>query len=209
VREARPLPHVDAWLARIFAPERIAATARQVVDADAAANREDPAVARARATLVECERKLAKYIDGLEAGIPAELLAPRVAAAQREKAAAEAVLATAPPAPKPLGFDEVMGTLTALSNLPELLETIEQSDRAALYQALGLTVTYRRVGHSEQVKLRSAITSSGVDLERVEDRLETLLHAPSSWITAGQSLARPPDQQRVHTGVRSRDLNFH
>jgi hypothetical protein len=90
-----------------------------------------------------------------------------VAATQREKAAAEAVLATAPPAPKPLGFDEVMETLTALSNLPELLETIDQSDRAALYQALGLTVTYHRVGHSEQVKLRSTITSEGVDLERV------------------------------------------
>jgi DNA invertase Pin-like site-specific DNA recombinase len=167
VREDRLLPHIDAWLARIFAPERIAQTAKQVVEADAAGNREDPAVTRARAILVECDRKLAKHIDGLEAGIPAELIAPRVAATQREKAAAEAVLATAPPAPKPLGFDEVMETLTALSNLPELLETIDQSDRAALYQALGLTVTYHRVGHSEQVKLRSTITSEGVDLERV------------------------------------------
>ena len=167
VREDRLLPHIDAWLATIFAPERIAATARQVVDADAAGNREDPAVTRARATLIECDRKLAKYIDGLEAGIPAELIAPRVAAAQGEKTAAEAVLATAPPVPKPLGFDEVMEALTALSNLPQQLETIDQSDRAALYQSLGLTVTYRRVGHSEQVKLRSTITSGGVDLERV------------------------------------------
>jgi hypothetical protein len=114
---------------------------------------------------VECERKLAKHLDGLEAGIPAEVIAPRIAAAQREKAAAQAVLATAPPAPKALTLDEVVETLSTLRNVPELLEIIEQADRAALYQALGLTVFYRRVGASEQVKLRS--TFSVVDLSRV------------------------------------------
>ena len=62
------------------------ATAAQVVEADADGHREDPAVVRARATLVECERKQAKHLDGLEAGIPAEVIAPRIAATQREKA---------------------------------------------------------------------------------------------------------------------------
>lgn len=101
VREDRLLPHIDSWLGKMFAPERIALTAREVVQADAEGHREDPAVVRARATLVECERKLAKHLDGLEAGIPAEVIAPRIAAAQREKAAAQAVLATAPPPPNP------------------------------------------------------------------------------------------------------------
>jgi hypothetical protein len=74
-------------------------------------------------------------------------------------------LALAPPAPQALTFDEVVETLTMLRNLPELLEVIEQADRAALYQALGLTVQYRRVGASEQVKLTSTLV--GVALERV------------------------------------------
>ncbi len=165
VREDRLLPHVDAWLCSLFAPERIEATAAQVVEADAEGHREDPAVVRARATLAECERKQAKHLDGLEAGIPAEVIASRIAATQREKAAAEAVLATAPPPPEPLTFAEVVQTLSALHNLPELLETIEQADRAALYQALGLTVLYRRIGTTEQVKLTSTLRS--VDLERV------------------------------------------
>ena len=56
-------------------------------------------------------------------------------------------------------------TLTALHDLPELLERIEQADRAALYQALGLTVRYRRVGSTEEVKLTSTLRS--VDLEQV------------------------------------------
>jgi len=76
VREDRLLPHIDSWLGKMFAPERIAATAREVVQADAEGHREDPAVVRARAALMECERKLAKHLDGLEAGIPAEVIAP-------------------------------------------------------------------------------------------------------------------------------------
>ena len=97
------------------------------------------------------------------------VIAPRIAATQREKDAAKAVLATAPPPPKPLTLGEVVETLSALHTLPELLDRIERADRAALYQALGLTVRYRRVGASEEVKLTS--TLRGVDLERVDESI--------------------------------------
>ena len=165
VREDRLLAHIDQWLSKLFTPENIEATAAAIVTADSEDRREDPEVARARITLVESERKLAKHLDGLEAGIPAEVIAPRIAAAQREKAAAEAVLASAPPTPQPLTLDEVIETLSMLRDLPELLGAIEQADRAALYQALGLHVTYRRVGAVEQVRLRTSLRA--VDLERV------------------------------------------
>ena len=167
VREDRLLPHVDAWLCGLFAPEHIEATAAQIVDVDSQGHREDPAITRARATLTECERKLSKHLDGLEAGIPADVIASRIAATQREKDTAQSVLATAPPAPRPLSLDEVVETLTALRDLPELLGRIEQADRAALYQALGLTVRYRRIGSTEEVQLTSTLRS--VDLERVAE----------------------------------------
>jgi len=165
VREDRLLVHIDQWLSKLFTPENIEATAASIVTADSEDRREDPEVARARITLVESERKLAKHLDGLEAGIPAEVIAPRIAATQREKAAAEAVLASAPPSPQPLTLDEVIETLSMLRDLPELLGAVEQADRAALYQALGLRVTYRRVGAVEQVRLRTSLRA--VDLERV------------------------------------------
>ena len=165
VREDRLLVHIDQWLSKLFTPENIEATAASIVTADSEDRREDPEVARARITLVESERKLAKHLDGLEAGIPAEVIAPRIAATQREKAAAEAVLASAPPSPQPLTLDEVIETLSMLRDLPELLGAIEQADRATLYQALGLHVTYRRVGAVEQVRLRTSLRA--VDLERV------------------------------------------
>jgi len=58
-----------------------------------------------------------------------------------------------------------VGTLAAPRDLPEILERIERADRAALYQALGLNVRYRRVGSTEEVKLTSTLRS--VDLELV------------------------------------------
>ena len=54
VREDRLLPHVNAWLCELFAPERIEATATQIVEVDSQGHREDPAVTRARKTLTEC-----------------------------------------------------------------------------------------------------------------------------------------------------------
>jgi hypothetical protein len=168
VREDRLLAHIDRWLSKLFNLENIEATVAAIVTPDSEARREDPEVARARITLVESERKLAKHLDGLEAGFPTELVAPRIAAARREKAAAEAVLASAPPTPQPLALDEVIETLSMLRDLPELLGAIEQADRAALYQALGLHVTYRRVGAVEQVRLRTSLRA--VKLERVGGR---------------------------------------
>ena len=102
VREDRLLPHVDAWLCELFGPERIEKTASEIVHADAQGHREDPAVTRARKSLTECERKLGKHLDGLEAGIPADFIAARIAATQPVKSAAESVLATAPAAPQAL-----------------------------------------------------------------------------------------------------------
>jgi hypothetical protein len=95
VREDRLLPHVDAWLCGLFAPDLIEETASEIVHADAQDHRQDPAVTRARKTFTECERKLAKHLDGLEAGIPADIIAARIEATQRQKSAAESDLATA------------------------------------------------------------------------------------------------------------------
>ena len=66
---------------------------------------------------------------------------------------------------KLLLFEEVLEILTALRDLPGLLDHVEQSDRAALYQALWVTVMYRRIGSTEEVKVTS--TLRGVDLKGV------------------------------------------
>ncbi len=55
-------------------------TARSVVEADASGSCEDPAVGRARKELLNAQKRLARHLDGLEAGIPAEVISGRIAA---------------------------------------------------------------------------------------------------------------------------------
>jgi hypothetical protein len=84
-----------------------------------------PLLAAPGPPFVECERKISKYLVGLEAGIPGDVVASRIASAQRERATAQAVPAPAPPAPEPLALEEVVETLKALRDLPELLDTVD------------------------------------------------------------------------------------
>jgi hypothetical protein len=117
IREDRLLPHIDSWLSQLFAPQNIRSTAAEVVKADAQGKHEDAAVIRARTALVECERKLAKHLDGLEAGIPAEVIASRITATQHAKDAALAVLAMAPAAPSPRGCPDRRGISVTATGL--------------------------------------------------------------------------------------------
>jgi hypothetical protein len=164
VREDRLLPHLDAWLSDLFSPKRMIEVARSVVEADARSHREEPAVTHARATVVECQRKLDRHLAALEAGMDPAVIAARTAEVQRQRAAAQAVLATAPPAPKELTIDQVTETLTALHEVPDLLASADPTDRAGLYQALGVSLAYRRSESIEEVKL---LVSLGVGLRRV------------------------------------------
>jgi hypothetical protein len=66
---------------------------------------------------------------------------------------------------EPDGRLGLLETVTALRDLPELLGQIEQADRATLYEALGLTVRYCRIGPTEEVTFTSPLRS--VDLEHV------------------------------------------
>lgn len=164
VREDRLLPHLDAWLSGLFAAERVEAIAREVAQADAESHREDPAVTRARATLADCQRKLDRYLKALEAGMDPELVVARTAGLERDRAAAEALLANAPAVPSPLTVEEVADTLNSLCDVPSLLADADPEDRAELYRALGVSLAYRRVEGVEEVKLQ---VNLGVDLERV------------------------------------------
>ncbi len=164
MREDRLLPHLDAWLARLFAPDRIEEVASLVVAADAESHREEPAVTQARAAVVDCRRRLDRYLQALEAGMDPALIAARTAEVQRQQAAAEATLASAPPAPPPLTVEQVVDTLATLHRIPSLLADAAPEDRGELYRSLGVLLVYRRLEGVEQVKLQVKL---GVDLERV------------------------------------------
>lgn len=92
------LPDVDGWMSETYAPS---GSLKPPNDGEGRlrSNREDPTVRRARAMVIECDRKRAKHLDELEAGIPADIIASRITATHQKKAA-ETVLTLALPAPK-------------------------------------------------------------------------------------------------------------
>lgn len=165
VREDRILPVLDEWLLGLFTPERIHDVAIQVAAADASARREDPAVQAARRTVAEARRKIDRYLAGLEAGIDPALVADRTRRAQAELAAAQAVIDCAPEPPNPLTVEEVLETLEAVRELPELLDDADTALRGQVYGSLGVTLAYRRDNDAKYVKVHASIES--VDLERV------------------------------------------
>jgi hypothetical protein len=177
VREDRLLPHLDAWLCELFVPDHVEDIAREVVQADADSHREDPDVIRARASLAEAQRKLDHYLNALEAGMRPDLLLTRMAELERQRAAAEAVLATAPLPPPSLTVEEIMETLSSLRDVPSVLAVADPEDRAELYRALGVSLAYRRTEGIEEVKLQVKL---GVDLERVGGGNPTIT-PPALW----------------------------
>jgi hypothetical protein len=77
------------------------------------------------------------------------------------------------------------------SDQPQLLATIDQADRAALYNALGLTITYRRVEDREEVKLTATFQS--VDLECAGGDLKGYSPPPNGFIVGPEIWLQRPD----------------
>src|SRR5439155_9258774 len=92
--------------------------------------------------------------------------------AQDEIAKAQAIIDNAPDAPEPLAYDEVLAALTALRDLPELLDAADTQLRADVYRSLGLELTYRRENGAEFIQVQASLRS--VDLERVGGGTSTM-----------------------------------
>ena len=94
------LGRVDNWLAREFAPHRVAETLRALAEA-----RPSPAIAATNddittttTTIAECDRKLAQYRATLDAGANSDTVAAWIAETEAEKASY--ALAASKPEPK-------------------------------------------------------------------------------------------------------------
>ncbi len=92
-----------------------------------------------------------------------------------------------------------------LRDLPELLGAIEQADRATLYQALGLHVTYRRVGAVEQARLRHRVpwTWSVSVCEVLKNPWYQLCEAWTWSVSEGQVTQNPSGGYSLWTGEAS------
>ncbi|MBW3556964.1 MAG: recombinase family protein [Actinobacteria bacterium] len=143
LRERDVLPHVDAWLSRIFDPEHVDETCEAVVGAiDTAASTGERA--KAAALIRECDRKLDRYRALLEAGTEPGVVAGWISEVEGERRRAQAVVhaATRETVDAIATAAEVRQVVEELGGLVGLLDVSEPKLRSRFYEEIGFTGTY-------------------------------------------------------------------
>lgn len=151
VREDALLPPLDHWLSEVFAPHRIEGALTAMADSQPSATT-SPFEA-ARSEIADCDRKLARHRAALESGADPALIAAWSADVQRQRAAAEARLASeaaASAARRPLSKAEIRATVESFGGLLKVLHGARPEDKTEVYRQLGLGITYR---HNDKTAL--------------------------------------------------------
>lgn len=142
VREDQVVPPLDDWIARIFEPDRLEATCRALAEAQEPTPQEDSRRAEAaRMTLADCDARLVRYREALEAGTDPAVVAQWISEVQAERSAAEERTRRRRPAAA-LTEDDIRAMVDSLGDLVGVLEAAEPAKKAALYASLGLALTY-------------------------------------------------------------------
>jgi site-specific DNA recombinase len=140
VREAPVLVAIDEWLTGLFDPERIDETCRALSQVKGSPE----CLARiegARRMLNDIEDRLAKLTAAIEAGSPADLLAPRLKTLQGERLRAEAELQASRPDTE-WTPEAVRILVDELGDLGAVLAMADPKLKAQLYDELGLELQF-------------------------------------------------------------------
>lgn len=85
LREDQVVPELDRWIARAFEPDRLQETCRQLSDAQASTAEDGARPGGLRAALAECDLRLARYREALEAGTDPGVVAAWIKEVQTER----------------------------------------------------------------------------------------------------------------------------
>ncbi|WP_280869171.1 recombinase family protein [Streptomyces sp. MJP52] len=172
LREDTITPHLDRWIARAFAPDRLTPTLTALTHAAAAAAKAaaagTPEEDQARRTLKECDKRLARYRAALAAGADPTVVTQWINDAQNDKRTALVRLEEAEKPQtsavgganknlrieKPLTEKEIIEIAKNLGDVAQRLQSAEVKAKAALYEALGITVRYENATRTATVRSR-------------------------------------------------------
>jgi hypothetical protein len=141
VREMHIVPPLDDWISGVFDPERLEETCRTLAESQEPAQGDDGHANAARQTLLDCDVRLARYRQALEAGTDPAVVARWISEVQAERRAAEEELRQRRPAAV-LTEDDIRMMVESFGDLVGVLEAAEPTKKAALYESLGLSLTY-------------------------------------------------------------------
>lgn len=142
LREDAVLPGLDAWIAQLFDPDHIDDTCAAL----AAANDTEPDHHVDRDTLLrdqlrDCDAKLSKYRTLLEQQPDVTSVGTWIAEVERERRRIERLLGDRPTS-RSLTQPEIKALVTQLRDIASILADAGPKDRRAVYDELGVTLTY-------------------------------------------------------------------
>ncbi|CAI7981001.1 hypothetical protein FRAHR75_950012 [Frankia sp. Hr75.2] len=163
LREAAIIRPLDDWLFTRFAPHRVTKTIDAMTQAQPDPDADDPRRAAAQVEIADCDRKLSRYRAALEADGDEKTINGWISEVTTRRAAAEAVLATRPRQKRPrLTRQEIADLAERFDDLRRVLHDAGPEDKAAVYTALGLSLTYRPSEQSLLVEARPTRGHIGV-----------------------------------------------
>ncbi|MEO5873625.1 MAG: hypothetical protein ABIS86_22510 [Streptosporangiaceae bacterium] len=155
VREDRVIPLVNGWLTKIFSKHHIQQTVTDLFGTQEL-NGASPDVLKAQAKVRDCNTKINRLRNAIEAGGDPVMIGPWITEAGADLASATAVLDFAEAAQvDQMTVDEIEQIMTALGSFAALLEaagaTPEQC--SMVYEAMGLFVTYHPGKHEIRIEV--------------------------------------------------------
>ena len=141
LREIAILPGLDRWLAQLFDHQHLEATCQTLAATTAPSTPTAAAAEASRRTIRDCDQRLARYRAALDAGADPALVAAWIAETQAERATAEQAHAATRPAPA-MTPAEVRTLIKGLPDIVQMLADTPPHDKAQLYEAFGLELTY-------------------------------------------------------------------
>ena len=141
VREVQIVQPLDDWIAGIFETDRLEETCRALAEAQEPAPEANGRAEAARRTLADCDARLDRYRETLEAGTDSAVVARWISEVQLERRSAEEELGRRRPAAA-LTEDDIRAMVESVADLVGLLQAANAQKRAALYQSLGLSLIY-------------------------------------------------------------------
>ena len=176
LREDVIVPRLDAWLAKAFAPHRLADAVAAMASASAGDDETEIIVAGLRKQLTGCERKLAQYRALLDEGADAATVAGWMREVETERVAVQAKLRSAA-GQQTMSREEITAIVTALGDLVKVLADVDPADKMKIYEQLGLRLTYHPSANTLDVELE---TQHGPDLRSRPER-----HVPNVGVRGG------------------------
>lgn len=145
LREDAITADLDAWLARVFEPDRIQQQLRRLAEMQPDTDTAEQQIARLHEELAVCRQKLERHKQAIEAGLDPHLVAGWSREPQQRATEIDTEItrlrqrASARPELTPAEIHEIV---TTLGGLRAALHNADPTDKAEVYRHLGLTMTY-------------------------------------------------------------------